>query len=615
MIALAIVFALLIVVVLLLPFLLDLNRYRDQYLPVVEEALDRKVDVEDIRLTLFPTLGVQLRNVVIADDPVFGPKPFMTVPSVQVAVQWRPLLEQRVQVESVFIEDPIVRVIRSKTGELNTSTMGKVSPPDTTPDDTGEPADSVSPLLGVFAVEQVSMTGGTLDIEDRMPQPSQTYQIQSLSLDTRSVAIGKTAQIELNGTVMPYNMPVAVNARVGPIQADLDIPTLDIDGQVGKVGVAAQGNMLRGKLTMDVQVPQASTADVPLELGLEKPVSLSQVEAHLVALLFSKDPRAQPSEMTINPLRANLHLGQSTVHLTGKGTPSHFSLVGDSQSLASRDLPISLPVEQPFSLDQVQFEAESKGTKVYLQNLKAKVFEGALLANGVMNQAGPPYTFSTQGTFKNFSIDSLVKVMRTSSLSMTGAGQLDWNVTGVLSPSQPIQIEGPAQLTLREGEVIGFDLVKTIEEALQISGVLGKPTGATQYSLIDAKTALEADGLVIQELIANMPNISLRSVGKLGLDQSVNFQGTIGVPSAIAEKIVRRFPVAKMVRQRGQLLLPFVIRGTAQDPVFRVDTQSLGKQVQRKVEERLEKVLQGDDKEIEKLMDEGKGLLKQFFGK
>jgi hypothetical protein len=52
-----------------------------------------------------------------------------------------------------------------------------------------------------------------------------------------------------------------------------------------------------------------------------------------------------------------------------------------------------------------------------------------------------------------------------------------------------------------------------------------------------------------------------------------------------------------------------------QDPVLRLDTQSLGNQVQKKIEERLEKALQGDDQELQKLLNEGKDLLKQFFRK
>ena len=37
-----------------LPFLVDLNKYQDQYKPLIEEALNRKVQLQDIRLTIWP---------------------------------------------------------------------------------------------------------------------------------------------------------------------------------------------------------------------------------------------------------------------------------------------------------------------------------------------------------------------------------------------------------------------------------------------------------------------------------------------------------------------------------------------------------------------------------
>jgi uncharacterized protein involved in outer membrane biogenesis len=243
------------------------------------------------------------------------------------------------------------------------------------------------------------------------------------------------------------------------------------------------------------------------------------------------------------------------------------------------------------------------------------VFDGTLLATGTLDRTRPPFTFSTQGTFNDFSVEPLAKVIGPSSHSITGVGVLNWKVTGVVSSSKILEIDGPTSLTLRNGEVIGFDLVRAIEEALQMSGVLGESTGTTQFSLIEAKTELERGDLAIRELTAYAQNFSLRSAGKLGLDQSVNLKGTLGVPPTIADKIIRRFPMAKVVKQKGQLVLPFVVRGTVQDPVLRLDTQSLGNQVQKKVEDRLEKALQGDDQELQKLLDEGKDLLKHLFRK
>ena len=615
MIAVAIVLVLLVLIVLSLPFLLDLNRYRDQYLPILEQILHRTVEVQDVRLTLYPTLGVQLREVIIADDPTFSSKPFLTVPSVLVAVQWRPLLQRRIEVESVLVESPIVQVIRSITGKLNVSTLGNVPTSGGMATETSETQDSAPPLFGVFAVKQFSLSGGMLQFEDRTHQPSKTYQMENLTLNTESVAIGETALVRIQGMLMPYQLPLDATGRFGPLQANLNIPTFDIDGLVGKVVVTAKGEMIDGQLTGDIQIPKASTNDFPIQLGLNAPVELSEMQAHLVATIFPRGSQAHPAEVMIDPLRLKLHVGQSTIHVSGKGTPSRFSLIGHAPSLSSEDFPVELSVQRPFELEQLEFAAEIQGDTLHLQSFKAKAFEGTVTAQGVLERMSPPLTFSMQGTFKDFSAEALEKVMKPSSLSITGVGGLEWQVNGVVPLSMRPEFDGPIHITLRNGAIIGFDLVKAIEDALQMSGVLGVSTGTTQFSVIDAKAEFEKDGLVIRDLTARAPSFSLGSVGKVGLDQSVNLQGTMGIPSAMAEKIIQRFPMAKVVRQEGQLVLPFVVRGTVQDPKLRLDTQSLGNQVQKKIKKRLEKALQGDDQELQKLLDEGKDLLKHFFRK
>ena len=233
----------------------------------------------------------------------------------------------------------------------------------------------------------------------------------------------------------------------------------------------------------------------------------------------------------------------------------------------------------------------------------------------MLESAHPSLTFSTQGTFKDFLVEPLVKVIRPSSLSITGVGELEWNVIGVVEPAGRPKLQGPVHATIRNGAIIGFDFLETIEQALKMPGALGKSTGVTQFSLIDAKTHLGKDGLDVRELLVNAPNFSVRSAGRLGLDQSVQLKGTLAVSSSIADKISHRFPLATVARQEGQLVLPFVVKGTVQNPAFRLDTKSLGTQVKKKVEERLEKVLKGDKQELQKLLNEGKDFLKHLFRK
>ena len=73
--------------------------------------------------------------------------------------------------------------------------------------------------------------------------------------------------------------------------------------------------------------------------------------------------------------------------------------------------------------------------------------------------------------------------------------------------------------------------------------------------------------------------------------------------------------MAKIVRQQGRLVLPFHVMGTVQEPVLQLDTKSFGDQVKKNVERRLEKALQGDERELQQLLKDGEELLKQLFGK
>lgn len=65
-----IVIGLLIVIVLAvgaivaLPFLIDLNKYQDQYKPIIEEPLNRKIQLQDIRLTIWPRIGAKITELV-----------------------------------------------------------------------------------------------------------------------------------------------------------------------------------------------------------------------------------------------------------------------------------------------------------------------------------------------------------------------------------------------------------------------------------------------------------------------------------------------------------------------------------------------------------------------
>jgi AsmA protein len=65
----AAIVALFVIVLAAVPFFVDLDRYRDRWLPAVESALGRRVEVGRVELTVLTGLGARLDGLAVHGDP------------------------------------------------------------------------------------------------------------------------------------------------------------------------------------------------------------------------------------------------------------------------------------------------------------------------------------------------------------------------------------------------------------------------------------------------------------------------------------------------------------------------------------------------------------------
>src|SRR5215471_7195074 len=79
------VIAVLVVVVLVLPFLIDVNMFRPRIESELTNALGRKVTVGNLKLSLWSG-SLAADNIAIADDPAFSNAPFVKAESLDVGV-------------------------------------------------------------------------------------------------------------------------------------------------------------------------------------------------------------------------------------------------------------------------------------------------------------------------------------------------------------------------------------------------------------------------------------------------------------------------------------------------------------------------------------------------
>src|SRR5687768_10484760 len=130
LIGVLIVIVLFVLGLLSLPFLVDLASYQEQYKPIIEEALNRKIELQGIRLSIWPRIGARVVGFTVMDDPSFSAAPFASLSSLDVRVKLWPLLSKKVEVEDITLRDSLITVIKNKAGVMTISTIGsRTSPP------------------------------------------------------------------------------------------------------------------------------------------------------------------------------------------------------------------------------------------------------------------------------------------------------------------------------------------------------------------------------------------------------------------------------------------------------------------------------------------------------
>ena len=362
-VGLTIGFVLLVGVIFSLPFLIDLNKYQDQYKPLIEKALNRKIQLQDIRLTIWPRLGVRIGGFTVLDDPSFSTGPFASLASLDVGVKLLPLLSMKVEVEEISLRDPDITVITNKAGVMNVSTIGATTPASSSTTEPGAlPPSGEDPLqiLALFAVDRVSIEGGTLTYRDLSTASGTEYRVQDLELLLTSVHLGQTPSIHLKATVLPYNLPVTLDGMFGPLVERLEVRQYDFALGFGKIAVSLKGALVGGMLDATLSSPAIDMADLPIAMPLQKPVQIKDL------LVTAKAP--YPFKQGVSPLEladiSNLSLalimGNSTVNVKGTVLNGQAHVTMSSPSVHTADLPVTLPLAKPVEMKDLTVTAKTR---------------------------------------------------------------------------------------------------------------------------------------------------------------------------------------------------------------------------------------------------------------
>src|SRR5215467_14058462 len=339
----------LVVLLLIAPFLIPVNRFR----PTIEEkasaALGRKVQVGDLSLSLLGG-ALSAKDLSIGDDAKFSPSPFLTAKSLSVGVEMMPLIfSKQLNVTGISIDEPQVTLLKNPAGDWNYSSIGgSGSAGAARPDAKQAPGGSSSPDVSVKKLElkDGKIILGTTSSPKRTTYDKVNVTASDFSLNSKfpvtvTAALPGGGDMKLEGNVGPMDKS---DTTLTPVDAKLKVSNLNLattgflDPSLGLGGLvdldtalANQGGFAQTngtvKLSKALLVQGGSPASVPMNVDYSTKYDLHRNSGVL-----------NPSTVKIGAATAKVN---GTYSSQGEATVVDLKLNGEGMS--AKDLEAFLP--------------------------------------------------------------------------------------------------------------------------------------------------------------------------------------------------------------------------------------------------------------------------------
>ncbi len=222
-----IVVVVLVLIAVLLPALIDANKFRPLIESELQKSLDRQVHIGNLRLSLLAG-GVAAEDISISDDPAFSREPFVKAKELVVGVELLPLIFSRaLNVRSLTVREPQIQLLRTASGKWNYSSMGgkggQKDPPPSQADFS----------VGELTVENGRILVGSVPARGK-PRVYEGVQLKVKDLSTTSVMPVKLeakapggGSMKVEGSVGPLSQ---TDMAETPLKADVKIEHMDLAG-------------------------------------------------------------------------------------------------------------------------------------------------------------------------------------------------------------------------------------------------------------------------------------------------------------------------------------------------------------------------------------------------
>ncbi len=627
-IAAAMLIALVIAAGAVIAMVVDPNDYKDEIVQAVKARTGRDLTIGgDIKLSLFPWLGVELPALVLSNAPGFGTQPLARVQAAGVKVKLLPLLYKKLEVDKLSLNGLVLNLAKDRAGRGNWEGLtGKDKPA------APEEKDAGTGLAG-FSIGGIAVRDAELHWDDQAS--GARYHVRKLALTTGALAPGKTADVKLGFDLESgqpkVSTPVSLRMQLtfDPATQDLNVPALNLELAGLSLNATLRGQKILNAAALDgelhikpfnlrallekLNLPYAAADKGALtQVALDAPFHYSGQRLVLKELKVTLDRSelkgsfelhdfAKPAyrfDLGLNELVLDRYL---SVAKPGAPAPSTAASAPPPAGEVPRAAPQHLSIDGKLHVQTLSaFGIKSSDVSVTinaqdgvlrLSPLQAKLYDGRY--EGAISYDLRPAVplLSTHAGLTGVQLGPLLKDAGVYD-KFSGKANLTAKLggRGLTAAEIKASLNGDATIRIQDGKIEGVDLRKIVNEtralADQLSGkparVTPKTTDTTEFSQLNA-TVQVANGVAANNDLA-LEGPLLRAAGK-----------------GIADLGKERFDYALKVTltedpAKKGVTVPLQISGPFSAPEYRVEwgevlKDQAGKQLEKQLEKSLRKLI------------------------
>jgi AsmA protein len=459
-----------LLILIALPFLINVNSFRPKIESELSGALGRKVTVGNLSLSLLRG-RLTADDIAIADDPRFSKSPFVTAKSLKVGVEVMPLIfSKQLHITDIALDQPHITLLKAPNATWNFSSLGGASAKTATP-----PEKSGSSTPASLSVARLNINEGQLVVgKSNSAVKPVTY--DKVNIEVTNFSFASQFPFKLTAG-LPSGGEANISGKAGPINAEdasktpFETAVKVNDLNIGSIGLIDPASGISGIANFDGRLNSngSQAKAVGLFTGHKLRFSPKGSPApRTVTIRHAVDLDLDKQSGTIS--QGDVGIGSAQAHLTGS-----FQTRGETQVVNLKLNAPNMPVDE---------------LQVMLPSM------GVVLPSGSQLKGG---TLSTQ-------------------LSIVG-------------PLDKLVITGPVRLAATK--LANFDLGSKLGALSAFAGkAVSNPDTSIQNFSLDARVAPE--GTKANAINLNVPAIgvitgagTVSPAGALNFNMLANLQGGI----------------------------------------------------------------------------------------